>query len=158
MAESDISGEQWLELYHHLLQRLEELKLGNVSAEIEAAASAPIFEDKSSEKDDWINKIMRREVGKIFLRPRSAEEVFSAALGVLSTRLIELPAIADAISKYLGRQAKGIEFRVDYMEQYAPRKSEPVSLERLTISSQEKESIDTALNRLGIPIDRFRKR
>ena len=37
MAESDISGEQWLELYRHLLARLEERRFDDVRSAVEAA-------------------------------------------------------------------------------------------------------------------------
>jgi hypothetical protein len=155
MAESDISGEQWLELYRHLLARLEERRFDDVRSAVEAAAFAPVFEEGSVEEDVRISKLVRGEVGKRVLRRRTPAEVFGAAVGVLQTRLVELPAVAAAVSQHLDRAPSAVEFRVDYEEQYAPTQSEPISLERISVSKEESGALSAAFERLGVATQRM---
>ena len=157
MTESDISGEQWLELYRHLLLQLKERRFDDVRAAVEAAAFAPVFEETSAEEEERVSKIVRGEVGKRILRRRSPAEVFAAAVGVLHTRLIEVPAVAQAISKHFERSPRDVEFRVDYEEQYSPTQSESISLERLAVSAQEVEDLRRALGRLGVGVPPMRR-
>ncbi len=152
MADIDISGEQWLELYRHLLARLEEYRFDEVRLAVEAAAFAPVFEETSVEEDERVSRIVMGEVGKRILRRRTPAEVFAAAVGVLQTRLIELPAVAHAIAEHFKRLPQDIEFRVDYEEQYAPTQSESVSLERLAVSAQEAEKLRATFERLGVGV------
>ena len=141
MATNDISGEEWLDLYRYLLTELEKRGFNEVRAEIEAAASAPVVEESTPEDQARISKIVRGEVGRAIIRRRSPEEVFDAAIGVLQSRLIELPAVAGGLAEHLGISAAQIEFRVDYEQRYALVESEPVPLQTLIAGGQEGETI-----------------
>lgn len=151
MANGDISGEERLELYRYLLTELEERGLNEVRAEIEAAASAPVVEESTPEDEERISKIVRGEVGKTIIRRRNPDEVFAAALGVLQSRLVEIPALAGALSKRLRTPSDRIEFRVDYEQRYALVQSDPVRLNQLIVSDQEAGSIRLSLLALGLP-------
>jgi len=146
MANSDISGEEWLELYRYLLSELEKGGFDEVRAEIEAAASAPVVEESTPEDEARISKLVRGEVGKAIIRRRSPEEVFAAAIGVLRSRLVELPILASVLSKHLGIAQERIEFRVDYEQRYALVESEPVRLSQLIVNNEESDSLSAALS------------
>jgi hypothetical protein len=149
LANGDISGEEWLDLYRYLLTELEKRGFNEVRAEIEAAASAPVVEESTPEDEARISKIVRGEVGRAIIRRRSPEEVFEAAIGVLQSRLMELPAVAGVLAEHLGIPPAQIEFRVDYEQRYALVESEPVPLQRLIVSGQEGETIRVDLSALG---------
>jgi hypothetical protein len=149
MANGDISGEEWLELYRYLLAELDKRGFGEVRAEIEIAASAPVVEESTPEDEARISKLVRGEVGKAIIRRRSPEEVFGAAMGVLRSRLVELPRLAITLGKHLGIAADHIEFRVDYEQRYALVESEPVQLNQLIVSEEESASLRTPLLALG---------
>jgi hypothetical protein len=156
MANGDISGEEWLELYRYLLAALDKGGFSEVRAEIETAASAPVVEESTPEDEARISKLVRGEVGKAIIRRRSPEEVFAAAIGVLRSRLVELPALASVLNKHLGIAADRIEFRVDYEQRYALVESEPVRLNQLIVSEEESDSLRAALSALGPPTDQIR--
>lgn len=141
MANENISDEEWLDLYRYLLTELEKRGFNEVRAEIEAAASAPVVEESTPEDEARISRIVRGEVGRAIIRRRSPEEVFDAAVGVLQSRLIELPAVAGVLAAHLGIPAARIEFRIDYEQRYALVESEPVPLQTLIVSDQEGETI-----------------
>jgi transcription initiation factor TFIIIB Brf1 subunit/transcription initiation factor TFIIB len=149
LANGDISGEEWLDLYRYLLTRLEERSFSEVRAEIEAAASAPVVEESTPEDEARISKIVSGEVGKAIIRRRSPEEVFRAAVGVLQSRLVELPAVADSLAKHLEVPLQKIEFRVDYEQRYALVESDPVHLRDLVVSGGDVEIIRRDLSVLG---------
>ena len=156
MANGDISGEEWLELYRYLLAELDKRGFSEVRAEIETAASAPVVEESTPEDEARISKLVRGEVGKAIIRRRSPEEVFGAAMGVLRSRLVELPTLAIILSKHFGIAADHIEFRVDYEQRYALVESEPVRLNQLIVSQEESDSLRAALSALGPPMDQIR--
>jgi len=148
LANNDISGEEWLDLYRYLLTELEKRGFNEVRAEIEAAASAPVVEESTPEDQARISRMVRGEVGRAIIRRRSPKEVFDAAIGVLQSRLIELPAVARALAEHLGISAARIEFRVDYEQRYALVESEPVPLQTLLVSGKEGETIRVDLSAL----------
>jgi transcription initiation factor TFIIIB Brf1 subunit/transcription initiation factor TFIIB len=149
LANENISGEEWLDLYRYLLTRLQERGFTEVRAEIEAAASAPVVEESTPEDEARISQLVRGEVGRAIIRRRSPEEVFKAAVEVLQCRLIELPAIAGVLAEHLGISAAHIEFRVDYEQRYALVESDPVPLANLIVSGQEVDAIGVGLAALG---------
>jgi transcription initiation factor TFIIIB Brf1 subunit/transcription initiation factor TFIIB len=153
MANGDISGEEWLELYRYLLSELEKRGFNEVRTEIETAASAPVVEESTPEDEARISKLVRGEVGKAIIRRRSPEEVFAAAIGVLRSRLVELPTLGAALSKHLGVTTDHIEFRVDYEQRYALVESEPVRLNQLIVSEGDSNSLRAALSAFGPPMD-----
>jgi transcription initiation factor TFIIIB Brf1 subunit/transcription initiation factor TFIIB len=156
MANGDISGEEWLELYRYLLFELEKRGFNEVRTEIETATSAPVVEESTPEDEARISKLVRGEVGKAIIRRRSPEEVFAAAIGVLRSRLVELPTLGSVLSKHLGVTADHIEFRVDYEQRYALVESEPVRLNQLIVGKEESDSLRAALSVLGPPTDQIR--
>lgn len=152
MANSEISGEEWLDLYRYLLTRLEERGFIEVRAEIEAAASAPVVEESTPEDDARISRIVRGEVGRAIIRRRTPEEVFKAAVGVLQSRLIELPSVAGVLAEHLGIPATQIEFHIDYEQRYALVETKPVPLRDLIVSGQDANTIRVDLSALGAAI------
>jgi hypothetical protein len=151
MANGDISNEERLELYRYLLTALEERGLREVRGEIEAAASAPVVEESTPEDEERISKLVRGEVGKRIIRRREPHEVFAAALEVLQSRLVEIPALAGALSMRLATPSDRIEFRLDYEQRYALVQSDPVRLDQMIVGDEEGNSIRTALSGLGLP-------
>jgi len=149
MANGDIFGEEWLELYRYLLIELNKGDYNEVRTEIETAASAPVVEESTPEDEARISKLVRGEVGKTIIRRRSPEEVFSAAMEVLRSRLEELPALANALSRRLGVPAQRIEFRVDYEQRYALVQTDPVPLDSLILDKEEADAVRSALSPLG---------
>jgi len=152
MANGDISGEEWLELYRYLLTELDARGFNEVRAEIEAAASAPVVEESTPEDEARISKLVRGEVGRAIIRRPGPEEVFRTAVGVLRSRLVELPALAGVLTKHIGVPAERIEFRVDYEQRYALVESEPVRLDSITVSEEEAGSLQAALSALEPPL------
>jgi hypothetical protein len=149
LANGDITGEEWLDLYRYLLTRLEERGFNEVRAEIEVAASAPVVEQSTPEDEARISKIVRGEVGRAVIRRRGPEEVFKAAVGVLESRLIELPAVGAGLAEHLRVSSEQIEFRVDYEQRYALVESEPIPLRGLIVREREVDVIRRDLAALG---------
>ena len=149
MANQDLLGEEWLDLYQYLLARLAELGFNDIRNEIEAAASAPVVQESTPEDQAQISKMVRSEVGRTIIRRRSPEEVFSAAVDVLQSRLVELPAVASSLAGHLGIPETRVEFRVDYEYRYALVESAPVPLGHLTVDGGQAETIRRNLSELG---------
>jgi hypothetical protein len=156
LANEDLLEAEWLDIYQYLLAQLANLGFNDIRSEIEAAASAPVVEESTPEDQAQISKMVRSEVGRAIIRRRSPEEVFSAAIGVLQSRLVELPAVAASLAGHLGTAAARVEFRVDYEYRYALVESEPVPLDHLTVDGAQAETIRRDLIELGA-VDR-RKR
>jgi hypothetical protein len=157
MEFSDLSMDEWLELYRYLLQGIESRGYSDLRGEIEAAASAPIVEVGTEEEETRIQEEFRSEVGRLTLRHRNSFEVFSAALDVIWTRLVELPEVASALASSLGNGRRQIEFRVDYEERYALRQSQPVPIHRLLLDEVDKRKIRDVLHDLGVSPERLNK-
>lgn len=151
MPDEQLTNDDWLELYRYLLAQLEERGYADVRAEIEMAAAAPVFEESTPDEDVRISRITRGKVGRATMRPRSPAELFDAGLEVLRARLIELPAVAEAIPRHLGIDVGSIEFRLD-----APTQSDPVLLARLLITPADIVPISEALMRLGVHAERMK--
>jgi hypothetical protein len=98
---ADFSDEEWFQLYRELLRRLRELELLEVVNEIEMAAARPVIAETSPEEDARVHAISR-DVSRVAVRLRTPEEAFAAAIEVLKTRLVEIPAIARSIRSRLG--------------------------------------------------------
>lgn len=149
MANENISGEEWLELYRYLLNELAVRGYNDIRLEIEAAASAPVTEESTPEDQARLSKIVRGEVGRTRIRRRGPDEVFQAAIEVLQSRLVELPAVAVGLAKHLAVPAAGMEFRRDDEYRYALVESEPVALDQLVIDGPQVASIRRDLSMLG---------
>lgn len=149
MANENISDEEWLELYRYLLNELELRGYNDIRVEIEAAASAPVIEESTPEDQAHLSKIVRGEVGRTRIRRRRPGEVFQAAIEVLQSRLLELPAVAVGLAKYLAVPAAGMEFRRDDEYRYALVESEAVALVQLVIDEPQIISIRRDLSILG---------
>lgn len=149
MANENISGEEWLELYRYLLNELAVRGFDDIRLEIEAAASAPVTEESTPEDQARISKIVRGEVGRRRIRRREPAEVFSAAVQVLQSRLFELPAVALSLAKHLGQAPTEVEFRRDDENRYALVESEPVPLAQLVVNGADTEIIHQDLALLG---------
>jgi len=150
MANENITYEEWLELYRYLLTQLESRGFREIRAEIETAASAPVFEESSPEEQNRISILVRGDVGHGVTRRRRPQEVFETAIGVLHSRLLELPQIAVGVAKHLHVQPADIDFRIDY-ERYALSESPPVPLSDFIVTEHEAEAIRTQLEMLGTP-------
>jgi hypothetical protein len=154
-----MSTQDWEELFRYLLARLEERGLTQIRAEIEVAATAPVFEESTPEEDVRISAMVRGEVGKAYIRRRTASEMFNVAVGVLYSRLIEVPVIADSISRNLKRPPEQVEFRPDTFEAFetrgVPVRAESVSLARMSIAEAEMARMSGILVRLGAPDHRM---
>jgi hypothetical protein len=108
-----------------------------------------VIEESTPEDEARISKLVRGEVGRAVIRRREPEEAFKAAVGVLQTRLVELPAVAGSLAKHLGIQTSQVEFRVDYEQRYALVESAPIPLARLTVGEQDAHFIRENLSSLG---------
>lgn len=151
MPDSDLSDAECLELYQFLLERLDAEGFAEFRREVESAATAPIFDESSDEEDARVLKEIKGEVGQRALRRREPLEVFEAAIDVIWTRLIEFPRVAAAIETNLKLAATArVEFRVDYEEQYAPGRSEPVSLNRLQVTEAEAITMHELIDSIGV--------
>ena len=150
MEHTDLSDEEWLELYRFVLERLEKLEYTDVRREIEVAAAAPIFEEGSDEEKARIFREFKNEVGARAARGRKPFEVFSVALDVLWTRMVELPEVASAVMRNLSDGHREVEFRVDYAEQYALKPTEPTRLSNLMVNEVERSKALDAFRVLGI--------
>ena len=155
MADIELSNEDWLELYGFLLEQLESRGFLDVRREIETAAAAPVFERENEEGEEWVLRESEGGVGQRTLRRNEPSEVFTAALGVVKTRLVELPAVARAIQENLGGPEQRVEFRVDYEEQYAPRQSAPMSLGGLQLTDVEQSDVLEGLEAIGVDPERL---
>ena len=150
MANADLSVEEWAALYQYLLTELEKRGFNEIRAEIETAASEPAAEEGTPEEQARISGLVRGEVGKATIRRRSPEEVFAAAVGVLRSRLEELPVLAAILSKSLALPPDRIEFRFDYEQRYALKPSDLVRLDHLLVNEQELHDIRDAFSVLGV--------
>jgi hypothetical protein len=156
LANETLSEAEWLNLYRHLLTQLEQRRLNDVRSEIEAAAVAPLIEESSPEDPARVSKLVRGGVGRAIIRRRESEQVFSAAVDVLWTRLIELPVLASRVAELLNVQPANIEFRVDYEERYALIESRPVPLDSLLAHKEDEDVIRKTLLALGAREERIK--
>jgi hypothetical protein len=140
-----ISNDESVELYQYLLGALERQHLVDIRAVIEVATSVPIVEDDSSEAGFRVQK----GVGNTSIRRPTPLEVLETALDVLYRRLVEIPAVAQALSKNLERSPEQIEFRPDTLDR--PSRSEPVSLASMSLTEAEHARISELLRTLGAP-------
>jgi hypothetical protein len=152
MPPFDLENEDWLELYRFLLEQLEARGYVEIRRSIELAAAAPVFERGTMDDEEWFSRQFKGQVGEGALRRREPSEVFQAAVDVLWTRLVELPQVAAAIGKNL--ENKPIEFWVDYEEQYALTRSEPVPLSKLQLSPADQARVHSALHAFGDLLER----
>lgn len=150
MPDPDLSDADCLELYQFLLERLDAEGFAEFRREVESAATAPIFDESSDEEEARVLKEIKGEVGQRALRRREPLEVFEAAIDVIWTRLIEFPRVAAAIETNLKLDASRVEFRVDYEEQYAPGRSEPVSLKSLQVTEDEATKMHDLIDSIGV--------
>ena len=100
--------------------------------------------------------MIKSEVGKAIIRRRDPAEVFHTALGVLHSRLIELPAVAVALADNLKVPAASIEFRVDYEQRYALVESKPMLLKDLLVPADDLGAIRVGLSTLGFASSKIR--
>lgn len=156
LANEDISEADWLDLYRHVLAQLNQRGLNELRAEIESAAAAPVVEASSPEDQERVSKLVRGEIGKVVVRRRNPREVFDAALGVLQTRLIELPAVADRVAALVKVPASQIEFRVDYEERYTLVGSRPIALTEMVLDERDHQAITKTLVELGASEERMK--
>lgn len=154
MPDIELSHQDWLELYGFLLDGLESRGLVTIRREIETVAVAPVLEESDEYKDAEILREFKGRVGQRALRRRVPSEVFSVALDVLWTRLVEFPLVITALQKNLGGAGQPIEFRVDYDQQYAPSQSEKVSLDRLRMTEPEQSTVLEAFKKAGLSPER----
>jgi len=153
MPDEQLTSDEWLELYRHLLDRLADRGFAAVRADIEVAAAAPVFEESTPEEDLRISRLVRGEVGRATMRLRTPAEMFTAALEVLRARLTELPTVVDTASRHLELAVEQIEFRLD-----TPTPSEPVLLSQVSLSPTEMITVSEVLIRLGVRADRIKAR
>ena len=154
MPDIELSYKDWLELYAFLLDRLESKGLLDIRRDIETAATASVLEQGDEYEDARVLREFKGRVGQRALRRRAPSEVFSTALDVLWTRLVEFPRVVIALQKNLGGAGQSIEFRVDYDEQYAPSQSDPISLDRLRMTASEQSAVLETFTQLGVSPER----
>lgn len=145
-----ISDDESVELYQYLLMVLERQHLVGIRAVIEAATSVPIVEDDSEN-----GLRVHKGVGNTFIRRPTPPEVLETALDVLYRRLVEMPAVAQALSQNLDRSPEQIEFRPDTLD--SPNRSEPVSLASMSLTEAEHAKISELLRTLGVPAKKQRE-
>ena len=146
VALEELTAEEWFELYEHLLAQLDEKGFSEVRQEIQTAAAAPVFEERSDDDEGTLPKRRSGAVGNVTIRRRRPEEAFDVALDLLEAKLVEIPMIAAALVERLQIPAMRVEFRVDYEQRYAPSQAEPVRLDALLTDQEEIQKMRSSLD------------
>jgi hypothetical protein len=149
MASNDLSTDEWRELYRYLLQRLQDAQALDLRVAVETAAAAPLEEESSPDETVRISSIVKGDVGKAIIRPKTPEEAFLTAVHVLESRLVEVPALAHAVADTFDLPPDEIVFRPDYDESLAPSQSEPVGLGRFLATDNDTDRIRSLLSLLS---------
>ena len=90
---------EWQEAYDYLLGRLRELGADDLIAEMTDAAAMPVRRSPTTREEVLLSKMPKRELGRTALEAPTTRAAFHAALLVLESRPIHLPAILDALQQ-----------------------------------------------------------
>ncbi len=84
---------EWREAYDYLVGRLRELGAEDVIREIAEAAVMPVRRSPATRERLLLSKMAKRELGQTALEAPTRRDAFHAALLVLESRLVHLPAV-----------------------------------------------------------------
>lgn len=150
-----MTNSEWIEAYRSLLQSLREIPVDSsfISA-IEEAASARIEEEVTEDIElfQQFDRESRNNLDSTRLRPPTPQESFVAAVGVLITRLREVPALAKRVAIRLDHDISDIQWKSDTPQNQASEE-EYFSASDLQLASDEMEQIETRLRQFERLLD-----
>lgn len=151
MSESD-----WNTLYQYLLDRLRELGLTELVLDVENAAIQRLEQERPSSSSG--RSLRTTSVQPSFfdehrveypVNPRALRpnEVVVTALNVMTTRLVELPAVLQAIERVFGKPLASFVWRPDAESVSADRPSEHFNGEDLAKLMMNHGSVSAVMQR-----------
>jgi hypothetical protein len=145
-----LSNSEWIEIYRYLLQNLREVADNSLILDIESAASTRIEENVSEDSDiiKQFTRESREALDTIRLRAPTPREAFIAAIGVLITRLREVPALADRIAEKFDCDTSDIQWYPDVSERNQVSERGSFSAYEFKLNKGELEQVESALKRL----------
>ncbi|AFY44138.1 hypothetical protein [Nostoc sp. PCC 7107] len=145
-----LSDSEWIEIYRHLLLKLRDVADSSLILDVERAASARI-EENINEDSDIIKRFSREsreDLDPIRFRAPTPREAFTAAIGVLNTRLREVPALAERVSEKFNCATLDIQWYPDVSERDQISERGSFSAFEFTLKKSEIEQVESVLKRL----------
>lgn len=145
-----LSDSEWIEIYRYLLQKLRDVADNSLILDVERAASARIEEDVNEDNEiiKQFSRESREDLDPIRLRAPTPREAFTAAIGVLITRLHEVPALADRLAGKFDCNVSDIRWYPDVSERDQVSERGSFSAFEFKLKEREYEQIEAALKRL----------
>jgi hypothetical protein len=145
-----LSDSEWVEVYRYLLQKLRDIADSSLILDVERAASARIEEDVSEDSEiiKQFSRESREDLDPIRLRAPTPREAFAVAVGVLITRLREVPVLADRLAKKFNCDATNIQWYSDVSERDQVSERGSFSAFDFKLEGIERNEIELALKRL----------
>lgn len=145
-----LTDSEWIEIYRYLLQKLRDVSDNSLILDIERAASARIEEDVSEDSEiiKRFSRESREDLDPIRLRAPTPREAFTAAVGVLITRLREVPALADRLTEKFNSRPSDIQWNPDVSERGRISEQGSFSVQEFQLKVREAEEVESALKRL----------
>jgi hypothetical protein len=145
-----LSDSEWIEIYRYLLQELQGIADNSLILDVERAASARI-EESVSENSEILNQFSREsreDLDPIRLRAPTPREAFTTAVGVLISRLREVPVLADRVADKFNCNATDIQWHPDVSERDQVFERGSFSAFDFKLKETERDQIESALKRL----------
>ena len=145
-----LNNSEWVKIYRYLLKELQSIADNSLVLDVERAASARIEESVSEDNEiiKQFSRESRENLDPIRLREPSPREAFEAAVGVLITRLHEVPVLADRVTDKFNCDAINIQWHPDTSERDQVSERGPFSAFDFKLERRELEQIQSALKRL----------
>lgn len=145
-----LSDSEWIEIYRYLLQKLQGIADNSLILDVERAASARIEESVSEDSETFkrLSRESREDLDPIRLRAPTPREAFTAAVGVLITRLNEVPVLADRVADKFNCNVTNIQWYPDVSERDQVSERGSFSASDFKLKESAREEIKSALRRL----------
>ena len=148
-----LTDAEWREAYDYLLSKLHEIRSdGSLVGEVQKAVAVRVEADLPQSElpgEKFLRRVVREELDLAKNRAPTPEEAFISAIEVITTRLRELPAIADRLEALFEREPSRIEWRPDAAAEEFASEQQAFSAKELAVITDEKRMVDEALTRMA---------
>jgi hypothetical protein len=145
-----LNDSEWIEIYRYLLQNLSAVADNALILDIQRAASARIEENVSEDRETIkrFSRESREDLVPIRLRAPTPREAFTAAIGVLSARLREVPVLSDRLAEKFSCKASDIQWKPDVSDRDGISEQASLSAQDFKLNKREIEEVESVLERL----------
>ena len=150
-----MTDDEWREAFDYLLSRLREVASdSSLIIEVQRATAVRIQADLAQDilfrepENKDLSRVLREELDLTKYRAPTPQEAFVAAVQVLVTRLREVPALAEVLSKLFDREYQSLQWRPDASpEEFAPSQGS-FDASEIALAPEEKAQVETVLEKL----------